>query len=261
MLDRVRNSPIYRTIAAGEKALANGKFKKAVALFSQVIENPTSSQLESEILSACYLNRGFALRKIGRQQEALQDYTRASQLNPMSFKPYLNAALIYAQDFGRYQESLAEFDKAIELNPTCTEALSSRGLTKTLLGDLEGAEEDLRAALSVEPNNPDALCNLGSLYLQRRQPQEAAEMYRQALEANPRDAEIRVNLAIALTQMGLERAAESALQEDNKALRLWEAKGGWPIRPRMRWPFILFLVAVFIAILLLIMLKLGWHLL
>jgi len=51
----------------------------------------------------------------------------------------------------RYYEALAEFDKAIELNPTCTEALSSRGLTKMLLDDLEGAEADLRSALALDP--------------------------------------------------------------------------------------------------------------
>jgi len=58
------------------------------------------------------------------------------------------------------------------------------------------------------------------------QPEQAAENYRQALEINPRDAEIGVNLAIALKQMGAHRAAESVLRENKAALRLWKEKGG-----------------------------------
>jgi len=226
MASKVQYHPLLKTMAAAEKALARGNTRKAVNLYTQVIEDPRSSQLEKEAVAACYLNRGFEMRKTGRREDALRDYARAAELNPRSFKPHLNAALIYAQDFGRYEEAVDEFDKAIELNPTCTEALSSRGLAKMLLDNLEGAEADLQAALALEPRHADTLYNLGNVYLKRGQPEQAAENYRRALEINPRDAEIRFNLALALKQMGADRAAESVLREDKRALRLWKQKGG-----------------------------------
>lgn len=62
--------------------------------------------------------------------------------------------------------------------------------------------------------------------------QKAAETYRRALDSSPRDAEIRVNLAIALARMGLERSAEGVLREDGGAVRLWKARGGPPVKRR-----------------------------
>jgi tetratricopeptide (TPR) repeat protein len=218
--------PILRKALAGEQALAKGHYGKVVTLLTEVIEDPAASQLEREVLSASYLNRGFALRKLDRQEEALADYARASQLNPATFKPHLNAGLIYGEDHGRYHKALEEFDKTIELNPTCTEALSSRGLTKMLLNDLEGAEADLQTALSLEPNHVDALCNLGNVYAARGDFEHSAELYRRALETAPKDAQIRFNLALALMRMGAERAGWNVLKEDKNAMRLWESRGG-----------------------------------
>lgn len=227
MENQIEYHSLYRIIAAAESALKRENSQKAVDLYTQAIEDPRSSQLEKFVLAACYLNRGMQLRKIGCQKDALRDYARAAELNPRSFKPHLNAALIYAQDFGRYREALSEFDKAIELNPTSTEALSSRGLTKTLLDDLEGAEADLQAAISLDPRHVDALSNLGNVYLKRGKPEQAAQIYKRALDINPRDVEIRFNLAIALEQMGAHRVAKSVLREDKRALRLWRQKGGY----------------------------------
>ncbi|MBI5222837.1 tetratricopeptide repeat protein [Candidatus Micrarchaeota archaeon] len=224
---------LFKKFMAAEKSLSKGDWRKAAKLCSTVIDNADLIGLAGEELAACYLNRGFALRKIGRQHESLQDYEKASQLNPRNFKPHLNAALIYAQDFNMYYQALEEFNKAIALNPTCVEAFSSRGLTKLLSGDIDGAEADLMTALSLDHNNPNALCNLGNLYLQRRDPKKAAEIYKQALGVNPSDYEIRVNLAIALTQMGSEGDAESVLREDSKAIQLWEAKSSAPVRKRI----------------------------
>lgn len=238
--------PILRKVLAAEQALAKGHYSKVVTLLTGVIEDAKASQLESEVLSACYLNRGFALRGLDRQEEALEDYAKASQVNPARFKPHLNAALIYAQDFGRYHNALEEFDKAIELNPTCTEALSSRGLTKMLLNDLQAAEADLQTALSLEPNHVDALCNLGNVHAARGEFEQAAELYRRALETAPKDAESRFNLALALMRMGAERAGWNVLKGDKNAMRLWESRGGNAPPSRAGCCVVLLLVVLFL---------------
>jgi tetratricopeptide (TPR) repeat protein len=201
MPEQAQDSPIIRTITAAEKAVKKGDSRKAVALYSKAIEEAGSSKIEPTLLAMCHLNRGFALRKLGCQQEALQDYSKALHFNPTSFEPHLNAGLIYAQDFSRYKEALAEFDKALELNPMSTDALSSRGLTKKCMGDLEGAEEDLLAALSIEPMNVDHLFNLGMVYLQWHRPEKAVEVLQKALAIAPHDVEISRILSLTLELM------------------------------------------------------------
>jgi tetratricopeptide (TPR) repeat protein len=252
----VQNSHFLAVILKAERALLRGDYKNAVTLYTRLINDPLWIKLDKEKLSAFYLNRGCAYRKINRQHDALQDYEKASKLNPNSFKPHLRAALIYAQDFQRYSQALSEFDKAIALSPTNIDALSSRAITKILIRDHNGAEEDLRTALSIAPNHPDVLCNFGNLYLSRGDPRKAAEMYKKALEINSRDTEIRVNLAMALERMGLRDAVDGVLQEGRKAIEMWEAKGYPPIKPRMSFLFALFLTIVFLLMLILVISKL-----
>jgi len=222
--------PVFRMMAAAEKAMVRGRHARAAALYSQLIAGAGAGHPAKDKLATCHLNRGFCLRALKRQGDALNDYARSSQLNPLSFKPHLNAALIHAQDFERYPQAVVEFDKALALHPTCTEALSSRGLTKMLMADLQGARDDLEAALSIEPDDPDTLCNLGNLYAQEGQLDKAASTYKRALQTNPRDAEIRCNLALALMRMGAQNAADAVLREDRKAVRLWRQKGR-PLTP------------------------------
>jgi Flp pilus assembly protein TadD len=218
--------PLVRTIYAAEHAMSGRQFKRAVDLYTSVIDDPGAKQLQPELLTGCYISRAVALRREDRPMDALRDCEMAIMLNPRNFKPHLNAALIYAQDLDCYTEAIGEFDKAIALNPTNVDSLSSRGLTKMLNGDEAGAEKDLRMALSIDPKNSDALCNLGNLYFSCGQYREAAEQYQKALEVNPSDVEIRVNLVLVMEHLGMHRVAQTILRKDKRAVELWKRKGG-----------------------------------
>jgi len=201
--------------------------------------------MEKDAIAASYLNRGFSRRRLGDLSGALEDARQAALYNPRSFKPHLNAGLIYAQDLQDYEKGLEEFDLALSLNPTSVEILSSRGLTKELIGDYTGAETDLQAALSINPNDANALCNLGNLQLKRGRVSEAANSYQKALTANPKDYEIRMNLVLALERMGAQRAAAEVLRGDRKAVKLWKSKGGYPIGQANRgWQLVLLILLV-----------------
>jgi Flp pilus assembly protein TadD len=239
------NPALEHLCAKIDRAIVSRDHSQVVELCSKLLNDPRSQEMEKEALAASYLNRGFSRRRLGDLLGALEDARQAALLNPRSFKPHLNAALIYAQDMRDYEKGLEEFDLALRLNPTNVEILSSRGLTKQLMGDHEGAEADLNAALAITPNDPNALCNLGNLHLERGNVSEAAESYQKALTANPKDSEIRVNLALALERMGAHRAAADVLRKDRRSIKLWESKGGFPVRPSgSGWRLALFVVVV-----------------
>jgi tetratricopeptide (TPR) repeat protein len=223
------NTPLIRKISSAEKAISSKDFKRAVSIYNEVLNEAKSQHLERDLLASCYLNRGFSLRKIGLREEALKDATKSSELNPSNFRPHLNAALIYAQDYEEYSKAIEEFDKAIALNPSCVEALSSRGLTKTLMEDYDGAEVDLVSAVKIEPNQADALSNLGSLYWKRGEKEKAAEYFQRAHDAMPNDSELTFNLALALKGLGLNESADELLKKDKKASKEWKKKQEYSI--------------------------------
>jgi Flp pilus assembly protein TadD len=240
-----------RLLAKIDGSMSQEDYGRVSKSCSELIERSESEEISNEKLFVAYLNRGFARRRLRDLQGALDDARKAAQLNPRSFKPHMNAALVYAQDLGNYRKGLEEFDLALRLNPTDVEILSSRGLTKELMGDYPGAEADLRAALAIMPSDANALCNLGNLQWVRGKVPEAAEYFQKALTANPQDPELRVNVALALERMGSCHAAEEVLQVDRRAVALWNSKGGRHVQsPRRWWPIVLLLLLIVAGIVL-----------
>jgi tetratricopeptide (TPR) repeat protein len=91
-------------------------------------------------------------------------------------------------------------------------------------GDFEKAVEEYTKALELEPENVDAMSNLGVTYYNLGQLDEAIEQYSNALELAPRDADIHSNLAAAYVQKhqqsGAQDQLESALEQYTESIEL-----------------------------------------
>jgi tetratricopeptide (TPR) repeat protein len=77
------------------------------------------------------------------------------------------------------------------------ERLFARALELHQSGDILGAIDTYKAALTVSPDRPDALSNLGAAYVRLGQFDDAIEQYEAALQADPDGTAIRLNLALA----------------------------------------------------------------
>ena len=80
-------------------------------------------------------------------------------------------------------------------------------------GQLQEAEQLYRAILQAQPNHPDANHNLGVLAVQVRQPAAALPHFKVALEANPNQAQYWLSYIDALIQTGQNDAARQALEQ------------------------------------------------
>jgi tetratricopeptide (TPR) repeat protein len=87
----------------------------------------------------------------------------------LEFRWKLATALAQA---GRSEEALAVYDGIIEDNPKFERAYNDRGLTRALLGDLDGAEQDFLKSLALNPDADHTLGTLASLYLNLGRPDE-----------------------------------------------------------------------------------------
>jgi tetratricopeptide (TPR) repeat protein len=94
--------------------------------------------------------RGLVREKLGRTEEALDDYTRALELAPDA-DTYLSRGWAYLHcDSARLAQR--DFDKAIRLDKDSADALSGRGLARVHLGDYRGAVRDAAEAVRRKPD-------------------------------------------------------------------------------------------------------------
>jgi len=165
---------------------------------------------------AAELGRAAALRrsgKPGRAIEVLQQLTRSHGELP-SVHSALGDAL-RAED--KFDEAIAAYDMAItktsETNPQRWVLLYARGISEERSGDLDDAEADFRAALAINPDQPQVLNYLGySLVEQGRNLDEALNMIERAVAASPGSGYIVDSLGWVLYRLGRYEEAVSQME-------------------------------------------------
>jgi tetratricopeptide (TPR) repeat protein len=113
-------------------------------------------------------------------------------------------------------EAVAEFRQALEIKPDFTPAHFYLAHVYLDLGRPARAKEELEAALTQAPKNPQFLASLGEAQRQLKEPAKAVETIRQALAADPSLAEARYYLGLALFDLG---KTEDAIKELEQVLR------------------------------------------
>lgn len=80
-----------------------------------------------------YTNRGYAWRKLGKYEEAIQDYTGAWTLDPTNLRTLNNRAYSYAK-INQFQRAIEDYSHVIERDPTNTHAFHNRSIVYEKLG-------------------------------------------------------------------------------------------------------------------------------
>lgn len=93
-------------------------------------------------------NRGTVFYKLGRYQQAINDYSHAIRLQPEHADGYNNRGLAYGRT-GRYQQAIDDFNKAIHLKPNFADAYNNRGYAHFLQGNKNMGCFDAQKACSL----------------------------------------------------------------------------------------------------------------
>jgi serine/threonine protein kinase/TolB-like protein len=129
-------------------------------------------------------------------------------------------------------KALAAANKAVSLDPNLDEAHSALGWIK-FLGDWDwpGAEQELRRAIELNPNNADARQNYASLLNVLGRHDEALGEIEQARQLDPVSSVIRDSYALILFHA---RRYDQALEQCRKALELDpQHRGAYFLLPRI----------------------------
>ncbi len=156
-------------------------------------------------------NLGVALLHEGRADEALEQFAQVLQEAPKHMESLVNSGGIYLGR-GEPDQALKAFTKALAVWDVPV-VRANLGVAYLQLGLLEDAERQLRQAIVMSPEMPDALTNLSSVLIQTGRIEEAVEACQKALAVRPDFGMAHNNLAVAFLELDRrEEAAEHARQ-------------------------------------------------
>ncbi|MCB1033378.1 MAG: tetratricopeptide repeat protein [Acidobacteria bacterium] len=168
----------------GRTAVDDGDFEEAVGLFRKALElQPEASRV--------YYRLGQALRRAGRKEDAREALTHQGPTE-----------VIFRDEL---QEALSRKARGVS-------AALRWGGVAMLAGDLDGATQAFRHALSLAPDDAATRHSLGGVLAQKGDLTSAIEQYRRAAELEPENATHPYNLGQLLLRTGQLDEAEAELR-------------------------------------------------
>lgn len=155
--------------------------------------------------------RGIALEALGRDQDALAAYRRATELDPSLAQGHVNLGRLL-RDRGAYREAEASFSRAVLAADGNAEAWLGRGLCRMGQGDVVGGALDIEKSRELAPAQSAPLIALADLDSARGEHTRAIDRYRAALLLAPTDAIAWLKLGNALMRTGQHAGARDAFE-------------------------------------------------
>lgn len=170
-----------------------------------------------------YNNLGNMQRKTGQPREAVESYKKAIEYEPRHYFAHLNLAQVY-YSLNQLEEAAVHYRKALEIKPSeyifnvlsntlfksrkvkdaigvLTEAvkvfgrksnfLNNMGVLYAFQGEQEKARQLFLEVTAKNPNDIQALLNLGRLYSNENLPEEAKKYFQRVLELDSQNKTAR----------------------------------------------------------------------
>ena len=150
---------------------------------------------------ARFLKRGSQFMEKKDYARALLEFRNAEREMPQDAEPEFQMGLAYL-GIGNKAEAFAAFTKAVALNPKHADAqirLTELAASTNSRKLLNQAEEWAKTALTLSPDNADALTALGVAEMKLGKEAEAEEALKQALMKSPEH--VRSSLALAVIRL------------------------------------------------------------
>lgn len=186
---------------------------------------PYTNQLTNADSRKAHLQAMRDLREIARKkgEQSREVYLHALKTDPTDHYLHQNFAE-FLELSGKTAEAIAEWQRVQELAPHHPAAYFHAGRLNVRQRQFKAAEEDLRQALSIRRDFPEALVELGKALSGQGTHEQARDLLQQALKINPANAEAHFALAESLGAAGRRNEAVEHLRavvEINPAY--WEA--------------------------------------
>lgn len=134
-----------------------------------------------------YAGRAQAYREQGKLKEAIPDFSQAIACKPKWDPCYGNRAQTY-RELGQYDLAIADFSAAIARKPRCARYYADRAITYHKSNRLGQALVDYTKAIALDPNDKVAFFNRALCYSNLGQSGRAVADFSKAIKFAPHDA-------------------------------------------------------------------------
>jgi tetratricopeptide (TPR) repeat protein len=190
----------------GKAALESGLADEAIAVFSELLKtNPQA---------AVYYHRGLAYSIARQDVLAIQDFDRASSMEPEQALYHLRKGISLAR-IGNYQDATKSFSRVLELDPGNVQAFAHRAKAYFSEGQSSLALNDLTEAIRRTPDNAGLYRLRGDIHSGAGEFDSAVQDYDTAIRLKPNDPAAHNNRGIALANLG---KIKEAVDDLNRAM-------------------------------------------
>jgi tetratricopeptide (TPR) repeat protein len=186
----------------GAELLLHQALEPAIEVFTAGLQrHPRSAKLE--------IGLGIALYARNRYDDAVKALGLAADLDPSDPRPYGFLAKAYKVSSAEAEGVTERLRRFAELEPRSAEAQYYYALSlwkgrrnQSDPGHFGEIETRLKRAIALDPNFSDAHLQLGILYSEQHQYQQAIAQYEQAVRLNPDLSDAHYRLGQALVRVG-----------------------------------------------------------
>src|SRR5262249_30190145 len=156
-----------------------------------------------------YFWLGYFYLSRGRFEDAANMYQKVTALAPDSYRGYQNLGAIYVY-LGRYGEAIPELERAASIRPAWR-TYSNLGTAHFYRREYDAAAHGYQQAIDLDPRNYALWMNLGDTYFWKPETRpKAAEDYRRAIELCEQALSVNPKDSAALRVLGMSQAMLNA---------------------------------------------------
>jgi len=162
----------------GMKHYQEGRYRTSIDYFTQaLLSNPANAEL--------YYLRADAKAKLRKNDEAIDDYSKAIKLKP-EMKYFMGRGLAYLIILN-FEGAIQDFDEAVKIDSTNSELYFNRGYSYSVLDNYDRALSDYSTAIILDSSNAKLFVNRGDLWSREGQFELAIFDFTKAITLDPDD--------------------------------------------------------------------------
>jgi tetratricopeptide (TPR) repeat protein len=158
------------------------------------------------------LVRAEGLRHQGQLDEALAEFERVIETNPLMTVAYMGAGDIYREQ-GNFELAERRYGAAARVEPRNFDAQYYHGFALQMLDRFSDAIRAYLRALAIRPNDFDANLNLASSYLELGEPTQSLPYAQRSIALRPDSGPAHANLAAVFAALGRHASAVTEYQQ------------------------------------------------
>src|SRR5579883_1980057 len=163
----------------GLALIDTGKPDEAIPYFSQVL-----SSNDSALKADAHNNLGIAHCYAGRIQEGRKEFMAALDIEPWHGHAMANLGILLLRD-NKKEEAVEQLTLASHLDPESALVHTDLGYAFARDREMNVSIHEFREAILCSPHSPEPLYNLGKSYLDEDLPDHSERYLTRALQANP----------------------------------------------------------------------------